>query len=333
MGAPEKEPSTAGSGEFCGLESAAWAGVGAGWRPLYGSFHRWGFSFEWHDFQAADEGVDWGASFHPDSLEICFNRMGEATVTGEQGAVQFAADTLGFYVPGREGLAAIRGGGRRHQFLTLELDRGFVRHHAGDHRDALHPVVQGFLEEGSESVAAGGVSEVRRLTPGQVDLIRWLRSPPVGEAARRAWYEARALDVVAELCFVVREPVLFCERQHRLQRDRITEAISILKRRLADPPGLDELAREIGVSGCYLSRTFSREMGISLSQYLRRLRLERAAELLRSGEYNVTEAAFEVGYNSLSHFSTSFHEMFGVCPGLYPILRQGNGPDLGRTAR
>ena len=54
-------------------------------------------------------------------------------------------------------------------------------------------------------------------------------------------------------------------------------------------------------------------------QHLRQLRLEKAAELLRSGEYNVTEAALEVGYNSLSHFSAAFHETFGCCPGLYPL--------------
>jgi AraC-like DNA-binding protein len=47
--------------------------------------------------------------------------------------------------------------------------------------------------------------------------------------------------------------------------------------------------------------------------------MEKAAELLRSGDYNVTEAALEVGYASPSHFSQAFHEAFGCCPGLYPI--------------
>lgn len=45
------------------------------------------------------------------------------------------------------------------------------------------------------------------------------------------------------------------------------------------------------------------------------------------------EAAFEVGYNSLSHFSASFHELFGVCPGLYPILGKGTAPGMGRSPR
>ena len=46
---------------------------------------------------------------------------------------------------------------------------------------------------------------------------------------------------------------------------------------------------------------------------------QRAAELLRTGKFNVTETAPEVGYSSLSHFSQAFHETFGCCPGLYPL--------------
>ena len=91
------------------------------------------------------------------------------------------------------------------------------------------------------------------------------------------------------------------------------------RKNLAEPPSLEELGRKIGCSHFYLSRIFSTETGQTITQYLRRLRMEKAAELLRSGEYNVTEAALEVGYASPSHFSQAFHEAFGCCPGLYPI--------------
>ena len=80
-----------------------------------------------------------------------------------------------------------------------------------------------------------------------------------------------------------------------------------------------DLGKKVGCSHFYLSRTFSKEMGMTIPQYVRRLRMERAADLLRSGKYNVTEAAMEVGYSSLSHFSQSFHDAFGCCPGLYPL--------------
>lgn len=52
---------------------------------------------------------------------------------------------------------------------------------------------------------------------------------------------------------------------------------------------------------------------------LRKLRTERAAELLQSGRYNVTEAALKVGYSSLSHFSQTFCQTMGCCPALYPL--------------
>jgi AraC-like DNA-binding protein len=94
-----------------------------------------------------------------------------------------------------------------------------------------------------------------------------------------------------------------------------------LRARLEDPPTLEELGQEVGVSQFYLSRTFSQEMGMTIPQFLRRIRMERAAELLRDGRHNVTEAAFAVGYSSLGHFSKSFCEVMGCCPTLYPHAR------------
>jgi AraC-like DNA-binding protein len=70
-----------------------------------------------------------------------------------------------------------------------------------------------------------------------------------------------------------------------------------------------------------LSRTFSQELGVTIPQYLRQLRMERAAALLLSGKFNVTEAAFEVGYASLSHFSQAFCQTMGCCPNLYPLVK------------
>ncbi len=56
---------------------------------------------------------------------------------------------------------------------------------------------------------------------------------------------------------------------------------------------------------------FRQETGVTISSFLRRARMDRAAELLRAGDANVTEAAMTVGYSSLSHFSKVFAETFG----------------------
>ena len=96
------------------------------------------------------------------------------------------------------------------------------------------------------------------------------------------------------------------------------------------PPGLEDLGRSVGCSPFHLSRTFSAATGLTIPQYVRQLRMERAAELLRSGRFNVTEAALEVGYSSLSHFSQAFHETFGCCPGLYPLRTPAQKASLKR---
>ena len=60
---------------------------------------------------------------------------------------------------------------------------------------------------------------------------------------------------------------------------------------------------------------------MTIPQFLRQARMQRAAEMLAAGTHNVTEAAFAVGYSSLGHFSKTFCEVMGCCPTLYPQAR------------
>jgi AraC-like DNA-binding protein len=166
-----------------------------------------------------------------------------------------------------------------------------------------------------------------RLSASQQQLIATLRQPPVYAAVQSLWYQCKALELA--LTFFIQPPAgeeLFCTRQQRLAQERVEQVIFLLKKNLAEPPPLEELGRKIGCSHFYLSRIFSAQTGKTITQYLRQLRMERAAELLRAGEFNVTEVALEVGYSSLSHFSAAFHETFGCCPGLYPLKTPAQHP-------
>jgi AraC-like DNA-binding protein len=121
------------------------------------------------------------------------------------------------------------------------------------------------------------------------------------------------LQLMVDLFFGRRDDgELFCDRQKRIARERVEGVIAILRQDRAAPPRLDEIGRRVGCSPFHLSRTLSREMGMTIPQYVRELRMEPAAELLRSGRYNVTEAAMEVGYSSLSHFSQAFCQTMGA---------------------
>jgi len=297
-------------------ETGAWGGVGGGWQPLFGSFRGTGYSIEWHDFFAQRE-FDWAASFHPGGVELCLNLDGRGFVAATGVRAEFGPHTAGFYHRRDEPLTAKRAAGERHRFLTVEYSCPFLARHFAGLEAVTHPIVSAAIKDCPCEQATGATV---RLSAGQQQLIALLRHPPVYAAAQPLWYRCKALELA--VTFLLQPPPeeeLFCTRQQRLARERVEQVIYLLKQNLASPPALEELGRKIGCSHFYLSRIFSAQTGQTITHYLRRLRMEKAADLLRSGEYNVTEAALEVGYNSLSHFSATFHETFGCCPGLYPL--------------
>ena len=69
------------------------------------------------------------------------------------------------------------------------------------------------------------------------------------------------------------------------------------------------------------ARVFSELAGMPPHQYLLRVRLDRAAEILLDGK-SVTETCFEVGFSNLSHFTRSFQRRFGCKPSL---MKSGRG--------
>ena len=98
---------------------------------------------------------------------------------------------------------------------------------------------------------------------------------------------------------------------------KICYVCEILKKEMANPPHKRELTRRVGLNEKQLVKAFKEQVGIYPSEYLRSIRLEKARDLIANRQYNVTEAAFSVGYSSLSHFSKAFHDKFGINPKAY----------------
>ncbi len=312
---PVRRPRRAGPPPF--REGPVWEAIGAEWRQLGGGFRQLGFSFEWQEFAAGEDEVDWSPSFHPGSVEICLNLAGQGHVALGTQRAELRPFSGAFYSAGPQPLEARRRGGQRHRFITVELSPGFLRRHLQPHQAALHPSLQPLVETGG---AVSAVGPAVTLSARQQQLVASLREPPVHVAAQLLWYQSKALELMVEFLFQPAGPQeLFCARAKRVARERVDKTMAILRTRLAEPPSLEELGRLVGCSPFYLSRTFSTEAGMTIPQFLRQIRMDRAAELLRSGRFNVTEAALEVGYSSLSHFSQAFHEGFGCSPGLYPM--------------
>jgi AraC-like DNA-binding protein len=94
---------------------------------------------------------------------------------------------------------------------------------------------------------------------------------------------------------------------------RLTSALALIDAHYAEALTVDDLARAAGLSRFHFSRMFRDALGMSPYQYLQRIRLERARELLASG-HPVTEAALSVGYRDLGRFAKAFREHFGCAP-------------------
>ena len=98
----------------------------------------------------------------------------------------------------------------------------------------------------------------------------------------------------------------------------------IIEENIENPLSLQELSREAGISHPKLNYCFRTVYGKTVFEHLRDIRLKKAKLLLDEGRFNVSEAAYEVGYTNLSYFTKSFKNYFGLNPGDY--LKKGYSP-------
>ena len=97
-------------------------------------------------------------------------------------------------------------------------------------------------------------------------------------------------------------------------QDRVEACVKFVLSRLDNPPSPIEIADYAGFSRFHFGRIFSMAVGESLAEFVRRLRLERAAWQLQHTDELVTDTAFEAGYESLEGFSRAFREEYLVSP-------------------
>lgn len=80
---------------------------------------------------------------------------------------------------------------------------------------------------------------------------------------------------------------------------------------------VEELTEKIGISRAQLHRKMKEITGISAGEFIRNIRLEQAAQLIRKDSINITQVAYATGFNNQTHFSTVFKKHFGMTPTEY----------------
>lgn len=161
-----------------------------------------------------------------------------------------------------------------------------------------------------------GASLMLRPTARQVALAERLTGPIACPPTLESLYlESHALEIVADALGMVDMPA--ANPLSSRDRARLRIACDYLESRDPDddaPLRLEEVARHAGMSVSTLHRLFRAGHGMSVFEYERARRMERARAALECEGVSVTEAAYLAGYSSPANFATAFKRRFGRCP-------------------
>jgi AraC-like DNA-binding protein len=103
-----------------------------------------------------------------------------------------------------------------------------------------------------------------------------------------------------------------------LDEQFLTKALQIIENHLTESEfSVDDFCIAIGISKTHVYRKLKALTNQSFTEFLRTIRLKRAASLLSIKTGNLTEIAYQTGFTNLSYFSRSFKEQFGVAPSEY----------------
>jgi len=93
---------------------------------------------------------------------------------------------------------------------------------------------------------------------------------------------------------------------------RVEEVRTYLEANMTHDVDMISVAQQVALSPFYMTRIFKAQYGVPPYRYLIRLRINCASELLRDSVLSVTQICHRVGFNSLSHFITTFRRHVGM---------------------
>jgi len=103
-------------------------------------------------------------------------------------------------------------------------------------------------------------------------------------------------------------------KQSQMEPPSITRAKEFIARHLSEDISLDNVAQSAHMSRFYFCKMFRKHTGLNFTDYVSRLRIERAKELLMNPNLRVSEIAYEIGFQSLTHFNRVFRRLVGRAP-------------------
>jgi AraC family transcriptional regulator len=100
---------------------------------------------------------------------------------------------------------------------------------------------------------------------------------------------------------------------------RLHQVLCFIEERVTGPIGIRDLAAEVNMSPFHFARMFKEAMGDPPHEYITRVRMERAKQLLAASQLPLRQVATSVGYQTQAHFTGVFHKRVGVTPRTYRV--------------
>jgi len=120
--------------------------------------------------------------------------------------------------------------------------------------------------------------------------------------------------------FIAMSDALTCAGSEADTRNETVKmCIRYIDSHFASPITLSEIASQVHLHPNYLCHLFRSYTGQTMFEYLNRLRIEKAAQLLRAADLSVSDAAAQCGFESVSFFSRKFKSIMGITPKQYAM--------------
>lgn len=123
-----------------------------------------------------------------------------------------------------------------------------------------------------------------------------------------ALHDSMVLDFTGKMLLIKKQSII---------SKSITMCIEYVYNHILDRITIEDLAAYTDLSPSYLSRLFKKELGISVSDYIREKKIDKAQNLLKYSDFTPVEIANYLSFSSQSHFIQAFEKMVGMTPKKY----------------
>jgi AraC-like DNA-binding protein len=175
---------------------------------------------------------------------------------------------------------------------------------------------QAFRRKPSSEQFARLVRQLRQLDPAL---------PP--ETIEQAYFRTRVLapkehQAIVRMLTVFAQHLAMVSNQLLVQQERpeppmVTKAKEYIAEHQSEDLSLGEVARAVNASTFYFCKVFKKATGLNFTDYVSRVRIEKAKNLVMNPNLRISEIAYEVGFQSLTHFNRVFKKITGMSPTAY----------------